>query len=170
MESTNCLLMYQGHGDEVDAETEEVLNEFSFLEGREDLGVGVEKSEDWSYSAAAGRSGGSDDVSLGELAQLTVNNDADVSMDVSPVLVITNCILILQNRNLVYFEPSFFNFLNLSKLRKLHLPAVLPLVFNLLMELSSGTNFADSKVTETFNFDTKQFILFLSGHTGQGSI
>ncbi|OXA50721.1 Striatin-4 [Folsomia candida] len=70
-----------GLGDEVDAETEEVLNEFSFL-GSEEVGVGGEKSEDWSYSGGVGR-GGTDDVSLGELAQLTVNNDADVSMDVT---------------------------------------------------------------------------------------
>lgn len=82
----------QGLGDEVDAETEEVLNEFSFL-GSEEVGVGGEKSEDWSYSGGVGR-GGTDDVSLGELAQLTVNNDADVSMDVSTT------------RFYYYFKPS----------------------------------------------------------------
>lgn len=62
--------------DETDAETEEVLNEFSFL-GAED--VSSDKSEEWNYKAG----GGADDVSLGELAQLTVNNDSDVNMDVS---------------------------------------------------------------------------------------
>lgn len=74
----------RGIGDEVDAETEEVLNEFSFL-GAEDVGrssSGEDKGEHqdtsgWSYTPRA------DDVNLGELAQLTVNNDADVSMDVS---------------------------------------------------------------------------------------
>jgi len=58
--------------DEVDAETEEVLNEFSFL-GAED--ASSYKSDDWNSNR------GADDVSLGELAQLTVNNDADVNMD-----------------------------------------------------------------------------------------
>lgn len=66
----------QGIADEVDAETEEVLNEFSFLGAEE--ASSSDKSEEWSYSGAR-----ADDVSLGELAQLTVNNDADISMDVS---------------------------------------------------------------------------------------
>ncbi|CAG7823567.1 unnamed protein product [Allacma fusca] len=62
--------------DEVDAETEEVLNEFSFLGAEE--AAAQDKSEEWSYT-----SGRADDVSLGELAQLTVNNDADINMDVT---------------------------------------------------------------------------------------
>ena len=60
----------------MDAETEEVLNEFSFLGAEE--AAAVDKSEEWNYTA-----GRADDVNLGELAQLTVNNDADVNMDVS---------------------------------------------------------------------------------------
>jgi len=59
----------------VDAETEEVLNEFSFL-GSDDASSAY-KSDDW------GAARGSDEVSLGELAQLTVNNDSDITMDVS---------------------------------------------------------------------------------------
>ena len=66
--------------DEVDAETEEVLNEFSFLGAEE--AAAADKSEEWSYTA-----GRTDDVNLGELAQLTVNNDADVNMDVSDSLL-----------------------------------------------------------------------------------
>jgi striatin 1/3/4 len=62
--------------DETDAETEEVLNEFSFLGGEDPPS---DKSEEWNYKAG----GGADDVSLGELAQLTVNNDSDVNMDVT---------------------------------------------------------------------------------------
>lgn len=69
-------LLSQGIADEVDAETEEVLNEFSFLGAEE--ASSADKSEEWSYSGAR-----ADDVSLGELAQLTVNNDADINMDVS---------------------------------------------------------------------------------------
>lgn len=65
---------FQGLSDEVDAETEEVLNEFSFL-GAED--ASAYKNEDW----GAGR--GPDEDSLGELAQLTVNNDSDITMDVT---------------------------------------------------------------------------------------
>jgi hypothetical protein len=69
-------------GDEVDAETEEVLNEFSFLGSEEALGSAENKGgEDWSYSGG----GRLDDVSLGDLAQLTVNNDADISMDVNNI-------------------------------------------------------------------------------------
>ena len=67
------FLLLQGLSDEVDAETEEVLNEFSFL-GAED--ASAYKNDDW----GAGR--GPDEVSLGELAQLTVNNDSDMTMDV----------------------------------------------------------------------------------------
>ena len=62
--------------DEVDAETEEVLNEFSFLGAEE--AAAADKSDEWSYSSTR-----ADDVSLGELAQLTVNNDADINVDVS---------------------------------------------------------------------------------------
>jgi hypothetical protein len=62
--------------DEVDAETEEVLNEFSFL-GAEDASSS-DKADDWNYTGTR-----PDDVSLGELAQLTVNNDSDINMDVS---------------------------------------------------------------------------------------
>ncbi|ODM95638.1 Striatin-3 [Orchesella cincta] len=64
----------RGIADEVDAETEEVLNEFSFLGAEE--ASSADKTEEWSYSGAR-----ADDVSLGELAQLTVNNDADMNMD-----------------------------------------------------------------------------------------
>ncbi|CAL8133782.1 unnamed protein product [Orchesella dallaii] len=66
----------RGIADEVDAETEEVLNEFSFL-GAEEASA-ADKTDEWSYSGAR-----ADDVSLGELAQLTVNNDADMNMDVT---------------------------------------------------------------------------------------
>jgi len=94
-----------GNHDEVDAETEEVLNEFSFLGaddvrgGGDNQGImGDSDGSSWNYSrqsytSSGGSSGGgggggsvvgqTDDVSLGELAQLTVNNDADVNMDVS---------------------------------------------------------------------------------------
>jgi len=50
-------LLSQGISDEVDAETEEVLNEFSFLGAEE--ASSADKSEEWSYSGGSGsRSGG----------------------------------------------------------------------------------------------------------------
>ncbi|ODM94723.1 Striatin-3 [Orchesella cincta] len=62
-----------GIADEVDAETEEVLNEFSFL-GAEEASLQIRRRMELLGARA-------DDVSLGELAQLTVNNDADMNMD-----------------------------------------------------------------------------------------
>lgn len=82
-----CRIFFQGIEDEVDAETEEVLNEFSFL-GRLDSEEGSsDKAEEWNYT-----SNRVDDVSLGELAQLTVNNDSDVNMDVSLSYKVTTCV------------------------------------------------------------------------------
>ena len=85
--------------DEVDAETEEVLNEFSFL-GAEDANAS-DKADDWNYTASGQRP---DDVSLGELAQLTVNNDSDINMDVSfrfGLFTVQKCSLLFQNKKKV---------------------------------------------------------------------
>ena len=79
--------------DEVDAETEEVLNEFSFL-GAEEAASAEKGGDEWP-SYANNRPG---DVSLGELADLTVNNEADMNMDVSSGVRRLNLTLIVAGK------------------------------------------------------------------------
>lgn len=96
------IILNENIGDDVDAEAEEVLNELNLLTESEDSNISdirtqPNPSAEWSqgigFQTAGGprtamRLGGEDEnidsaLGLGELAQLTVNNDAETTYDIA---------------------------------------------------------------------------------------